>query len=234
MLLSAVSVGISILLFLGLIGSVTGSIRSDAAVAGRQADGRPRILRVPARPDRDQLFTGGQWGLAPGLVIALFPAAAVGSPLRTGAACALTVLGVLARAVSDGMSRAELEDLGTELDSGGAALVVVTTARGARELRPLIEEYGRAVSALAEIDVETLESDLQQAEQEWRASAETQPLTIGLLDRWWSAGAGPATGPAWSGTMPAAMRRSRSGRAESEQSVMIEQETIGDGGYPSG
>ncbi len=71
------------------------------------------------------------------------------------------------------MSRAELEDLGTELDSGGAALVVVTTARWARELRPLIEEYGRAVSALAEIDVEALESDLQQAEQERRASAET-------------------------------------------------------------
>ena len=145
----------------------------DAAVAGRQADGRFKILRAPARPDRDRLFTGGQWGLAPGLVIALFPAAGVGTPLHTGAARALTVLDVLAGAVSDGMTRSELEDLGTELDSGGAALVVATTAGWADELKPLIEDYGHAVSAVTEIDVEALESDLHQAEHEQRLNAET-------------------------------------------------------------
>ena len=145
----------------------------DAAVAGRQADGRFKILRAPAKPDRDRLFTGGHWGLGPGLVIALFPAAGVGTPLHTGAARALTVLDVLAGAVSDGMTRSELEDLGTELDSGGAALAVVATSGSADELKLLIEGYGRAVSAVTEIDVETLESDLRQAEQARRASAET-------------------------------------------------------------
>ena len=52
--------------------------------------------------------------------------------------------------------------------------------------------------------------------------------TIGLPDGWWNGEAEPATGPAWSGSLPAAIRRSRSARAESEQSVMIEQEMIGD------
>ena len=145
----------------------------DAAVAGRQADGRFKILRTPARPDREQLFAGGQWGLATGLVLALFPAAGVGTPLHTGAAGALTVLDVLAGAVSDGMTRSELEDLGTELDSGGAALAVVATSGWADELKLLIEGYGRVLSAVTEIDVEALESDLHQAEQARRASAET-------------------------------------------------------------
>lgn len=144
----------------------------DAAVAGRQADDRFKILRAPARPARDQFFTGGQWGLAPGLVIALFPAAGVGTPLHTGAACALTVLDVLAGAVSDGMTRSELEDLGTELDSGGAALVVVTTAQCASELSPLIEDYGHAVSATSEIDMGALENDIHEAEQHSRTSVE--------------------------------------------------------------
>ena len=71
------------------------------------------------------------------------------------------------------MSRSEIEHLGTTLDSGGAALVVVTTSGCADELEPLIEGYGRAVSALTEIDVGALESDLHQAEQARRASAET-------------------------------------------------------------
>ena len=152
----------------------TGSIRMfDAAVAGRQADGRFKILRAPARPDRERLLTAGQWGLAPGLAIALFPAAAVGTPLHSETACALAVLDVLAGAVSNGMSRSEIEHLGTTLDSGGDSLVVVTTSGCADELKLLIEGYGRAVSALTEIDVEALESDLHQAEQARRASAET-------------------------------------------------------------
>lgn len=143
----------------------------DAAVAGRQADGRFKILRAPARPDREQLLAGGQWGLAPGLVLALFPAAGVGTPLHTGAACAVTVLDVLAGAVSDGMTRSELEDLGTELDSGGAALVVVSTDQCASRLRSLIEDYGHAVCATSEIDVGALENDVHEAEEHSRASA---------------------------------------------------------------
>ena len=48
---------------------------------------------------------------------------------------------------------------GTELDSGGAALAVVTTGGCAAALKPLIEDYGHAVSAVTDIDVGALEND---------------------------------------------------------------------------
>ena len=68
---------------------------------------------------------GGGAGLATGLVIALFPAAAIGGGLLlvTGGGGAL--LGALAGHAAAGMSRSDLKDLGEGLDSGQAGLVVV-------------------------------------------------------------------------------------------------------------
>ena len=151
----------------------TASIRMfDAAVAGRQTDGRFKNLGAPARRDRGSLSPGGHTGVPSGLVVALSPAAAVGTPLDAGAASALDVLAVLTWAVSGGLSQSKLEGLGTELDAGGAAPVVVTFSGRADELRLLIEGYGRAGSAFGEIDMEALGSDLHQDEQERRADAE--------------------------------------------------------------
>src|SRR4029079_5517841 len=56
----------------------------DAAVIERRADGKGKILKKHETPPRAGGVLGGGVGLATGLVIALFPAAAIGSGLLLG------------------------------------------------------------------------------------------------------------------------------------------------------
>ena len=64
-------------------------------------------------------------GLATGLVVALFPAAAIGGGLLLATGGGGALLGALAGHAAGGMSRADLKELGESLDSGQAGLVVV-------------------------------------------------------------------------------------------------------------
>ena len=64
---------------------------------------------------------GGGVGLATGLVIALFPAAAIGGGLLAGTTAGGAVLGAVAGHAAAGMSRDDLKELGEELDAGKPA-----------------------------------------------------------------------------------------------------------------
>ena len=80
-------------------------------------------------PTRVGGVLGGGVGLATGLVIALFPAAAIGGGLLlgttgAGARCSVPLAGHAAA----GMSRGDLKDLGESLDEGEAGLVVVAVS----------------------------------------------------------------------------------------------------------
>ena len=68
---------------------------------------------------------GGGVGLATGLVIALFPAAAIGGGLLAATTTGGAVLGAVAGHAAGGMSRHDLKELGEQLDSGTVGLVVV-------------------------------------------------------------------------------------------------------------
>src|SRR4051812_50197316 len=58
----------------------------DAAVVARREDGKVRIVKKHETPTRVGGVLGGGMGLATGLVVALFPFAAVGGGLLAGAA----------------------------------------------------------------------------------------------------------------------------------------------------
>src|SRR3954470_1071565 len=100
----------------------------DAAVIHRRDDGKVKIVRKHETPTRVGGVLGGGVGLATGLVVALFPFAAIGGGLLAATAGGGAVLGSLAGHAAGGMSRDDLKELGEHLDAGQAGLVVVAVA----------------------------------------------------------------------------------------------------------
>src|SRR5438067_12148293 len=70
----------------------------------------------------------GNVGLATGLVVALFPFAAIGGGLLAATTGGGAVLGAVAGHAAAGMSRDDLKELGESLDAGQAGLVVVAVS----------------------------------------------------------------------------------------------------------
>ena len=93
----------------------------DAAVVERRADGKVKITRKHETPTRVGGVLGGGVGLATGLVVALFPFAAIGGGLLAVATGGGAVLGAVAGHAAAGMSRQDLKELGEHLDAGQAA-----------------------------------------------------------------------------------------------------------------
>jgi len=100
----------------------------DAAVVERRDDGKTKIVRKHETPTRVGGVLGGGVGLATGLVVALFPFAAVGGGLLVGATAGGAILGAVAGHAAAGMSRHDLKELGEHLDAGQAGLVVVAVS----------------------------------------------------------------------------------------------------------
>src|SRR3954471_18407409 len=97
----------------------------DAAVIERDDKGKAKIVRKHETPTRVGGVLGGGFGLATGLVVALFPFAAIGGGLLAATAGGGAVLGAVAGHAAAGMSRDDLKVLGEQLDNGQAGLVVV-------------------------------------------------------------------------------------------------------------
>jgi uncharacterized membrane protein len=135
----------------------------DAAVIERRADGKVKIVKKHETPTRVGGVLGGGVGLATGLVVALFPFAAIGGGLLAATAGGGAVLGSLAGHAAAGMSRDDLKVLGEHLDAGQAGLVVVAVAdRGAkieREMRRAEKLEKKELKA----DVDAIETDAKAA-----------------------------------------------------------------------
>ena len=135
----------------------------DAAVIHRREDGKVKITRKHETPTRVGGVLGGGAGLATGLVVALFPFAAVGGGLLAATSAGGAILGAVAGHAAAGMSRDDLKVLGESLDRGEAGLVVV----GAMDMETRIEEAMRRSEKLQKkqlkADSEALERDAKEA-----------------------------------------------------------------------
>jgi uncharacterized membrane protein len=100
----------------------------DAAVVERRDDGKTKIVKKHETPTRAGGVLGGGFGLATGLVVALFPFAAIGGGLLVGTTAGGAILGAVAGHAAAGMSRGDLKELGEHLDAGTAGLVVVAVS----------------------------------------------------------------------------------------------------------
>jgi outer membrane lipoprotein SlyB len=102
-------------------------------------------------------------GLATGLVVALFPFAAIGGGLLAATTAGGAVLGAVAGHAVAGMSRHDLKELGEQLDAGQAGLVVV----GVSDMGVKIE---RAMRRAEKVQAKRLEVDTAEIDRDARAA----------------------------------------------------------------
>ena len=131
----------------------------DAAVVERREDGKVRIVKKHETPTRVGGVLGGGFGLATGLVVALFPFAAVGGGLLAGATAGGAVLGAVAGHAAAGMSRHDLKELGEHLDNGTAGLVVVAVS----DMGAKVEQ---AMKRAAKLEQKQLKADTAEIERD--------------------------------------------------------------------
>jgi uncharacterized membrane protein len=139
----------------------------DAAVIERRGDGKVKITKKHETPTRVGGVLGGGVGLATGLVVALFPFAAIGGGLLAATTAGGAVLGAVTGHAAAGMSRKDLQELGEHLDAGQAGLVVV----GVSDMAAKIEE---AMRRAEKIEARELKADTSEIEKD-AGSATNEP-----------------------------------------------------------
>jgi uncharacterized membrane protein len=135
----------------------------DAAVIERRDGGKTQIVKKHETPTRAGGVLGGGMGLATGLVVALFPFAAVGGGLLAGTTAGGAVLGAVAGHAAAGMSRHDLKELGEHLDAGQAGLVVVAVSDMGAKVEQAMKRAAKLQQKQLEADTEQLERDAASA-----------------------------------------------------------------------
>jgi uncharacterized membrane protein len=135
----------------------------DAAVIERRKDGKVKIVKKHETPTRVGGVLGGGVGLATGLVIALFPAAAIGGGLLAATTGGGAILGAVAGHAAAGMSRKDLKELGEQLDKGQAGLVVVAVADMEADIKGAMKRAEKVDEKKLKSDTKQLEADAKEA-----------------------------------------------------------------------
>jgi uncharacterized membrane protein len=138
----------------------------DAAVVERRDDGKTKIVKKHETPTRVGGVLGGGIGLATGLVVALFPFAAVGGGLLAATTGGGAILGAVAGHAAAGMSRHDLKELGESLDDGQAGLVVVAVS----DMGAKVE---RAMNRAAKLQQKELKADTAAIERDATSAAQS-------------------------------------------------------------
>jgi len=136
----------------------------DAAVIERRADGKVKITKKHETPTRVGGVLGAGAGLATGLVVALFPFAAIGGGLLVATTGGGAVLGALAGHAAAGMSRHDLKELGEHLDAGQAGLVVVGVSDMGAKIERSMKKAQKVETRQLKADTADIEADATSAQ----------------------------------------------------------------------
>jgi uncharacterized membrane protein len=136
----------------------------DAAVVERRDGGKTKIVKKHETPTRVGGVLGGGVGLATGLVVALFPFAAIGGGLLATTTAGGAILGAVAGHAAAGMSRHDLKELGEQLDTGEAGLVVVAVSDMGAKVQ-------RAMKRAEKLEEKQLKADTEELERDAKAAA---------------------------------------------------------------
>ena len=142
----------------------------DATVIAKSTEGKVSIVKKHEQPTRHGAAVGLGWGLAVGVVAALFPPVGIGV-VTAGAGGA--AIGAVTGHVTGGMSRDDLKELGETLDAGQAGLVVVYETNLADQVAANIKAANRAVSKATDMAADQLAAEMK-AEQAAAASVPRQ------------------------------------------------------------
>ena len=136
----------------------------DAAVIERRAGGKVKITKKHETPTRVGGVLGGGVGLATGLVVALFPIAAIGGGLIALTTAGGAVVGAVAGHAAAGMSRHDLKELGEHLDAGQAGLVVVGVSDMGSKIERAMKKAKKVEAKELKADTAEIEADAKSAE----------------------------------------------------------------------
>jgi uncharacterized membrane protein len=137
----------------------------DAAVVKRGEDGKTKIVKKHETPTRVGGVLGGGVGLATGLVVALFPFAAIGGGLLAATTAGGAILGAVAGHAAAGMSRDDLKQLGEALDAGQAGLVVVAVSDMGAKVERAMKRAEKLEHKQIKADTAEIERDASSAGQ---------------------------------------------------------------------
>jgi len=138
----------------------------DAAIVTKRDDGKVKILRKHEQPTRKGGWRGAGIGLATGVAIALFPAAAIGSGLLAATTGTGAALGAVAGHVTAGMSRSDLKDLGEHLDAGETGLIVVAAADVSSKVEQALANSSEVTKKDLKASDEEIDKDVAEAESD--------------------------------------------------------------------
>ena len=137
----------------------------DAAVIERRGDGKTKIVSKHETPTRVGGVLGGGVGLATGLVVALFPFAAIGGGLLVATTGGGAILGAVAGHAAAGMSRHDLKELGETLDAGQAGLVVVAVSDMGAKVERAMKRADKLQQKELKADTAEIERDAAAAQK---------------------------------------------------------------------
>jgi len=137
----------------------------DAAVIERRADGKVKITKKHETPTRAGGVLGAGVGLATGLVVVLFPFAAIGGGLLAATTGGGAVLGAVAGHAAAGMSRHDLKELGEHLDAGQAGLVVVGVSDMGSKIEKSMRKAQKVETKELKADTAKIEADAKSAQE---------------------------------------------------------------------
>ncbi len=137
----------------------------DAAVIRKNDRGRVKIVKRHEQPTRQGAWGGAGLGLATGLVIAVFPAAALGGGLLAATSGAGALTGALAGHAAGGMSRGDLKDLGESLDDGQAGLVVIAATDVGERVANALKSAKKVVQKAIKADAKAFKKELEEASE---------------------------------------------------------------------
>jgi uncharacterized membrane protein len=137
----------------------------DAAVVERREDGKTKIVKKHETPTRVGGVLGGGIGLATGLVVALFPFAAIGGGLLAATTGGGAILGAVTGHAAAGMSRGDLKELGEFLDAGQAGLVVVAVSDMGAKVERAMKRAEKLQQKELKADTREIERDAASAGQ---------------------------------------------------------------------
>ena len=146
----------------GLVLATT--VTYDAAVIERRAGGKVKITKKHETPTRAGGVLGAGVGLATGLVVVLFPFAAIGGGLLAVATGGGAVLGAVAGHAAAGMSRKDLKELGEHLDAGQAGLVVVAVSDMGTKIERAMKQARKVEARQLKADTAGIEADAKSAQ----------------------------------------------------------------------
>jgi len=136
----------------------------DAAVIDRREDGKVKIVKKHETPTRVGGVLGGGVGLATGLVVALFPFAAVGAGLLAVTTGGGAILGAVAGHAALGMSRDDLKQIGEDLDAGQSGLLVVGVSDMGAKIEAAMKHAEKVRQKEVKADTAAIEKDAAEAE----------------------------------------------------------------------